>query len=106
MANNDDLILRSKALRDLEDLKEMLVAAGDPFFAAIMNRAIICIKGQPSAEREKSAWGADGPNYVCLRCGTTFKDELPYLYPGEIKLPDFCPACGGYTGEDGQNVGD
>lgn len=49
MANNDDLILRGKALRDLLGIKDVLVAAGDPFLASIMNRAIACIENQPRA---------------------------------------------------------
>ncbi len=49
MPKNDDLILRGKALEDLRDIKEMLVAAGDPFLANIMLRAISCIENQPAA---------------------------------------------------------
>lgn len=52
MANNDDLILRGKALRDLLGIKDVLMAQGDPFLAAIMNRAITCIKNQPAAVEE------------------------------------------------------
>lgn len=50
MAKNDDLISRGKALEDLRDIKEMLVAAGDPFLANIMLRAISCIENQPAVE--------------------------------------------------------
>lgn len=49
MAKNDELINRGKALKDLEGIKDVLVAQGDPFLAAIMNRAIDCIKNQPAA---------------------------------------------------------
>ena len=49
MAKNDDLILRGKALKDLRAIKDMLVAAGDPFLAAVMNRPIDCIENQPKA---------------------------------------------------------
>ena len=52
MANNDDLILRGKALRDLRGIKDVLLAQGDPFLAAIMNRAITCIENQPAAVKE------------------------------------------------------
>ena len=48
MAKNDDLILRGKALKDLRGIKDMLMAAGDPFLAGVMNRAIECIEKQPS----------------------------------------------------------
>lgn len=43
------MILRGKALKDLRAIKDMLVAAGDPFLASVMNRAIGCIENQPSA---------------------------------------------------------
>ena len=49
MAKNDDVILRDKALKDLRGIKDMLVAAGDPFLASVMNRAIECIEKQPAA---------------------------------------------------------
>ena len=50
MANNDELIYKGKALKDLRAIKDMLVAAGDPFLASVMNRAIECIENQPAAE--------------------------------------------------------
>jgi hypothetical protein len=49
MANNDDLILRGKALKDLRGIKDVLVAQGDPILASILNRAISCIENQPKA---------------------------------------------------------
>ena len=49
MANNDDLILRGKALRDLRGIKDVLMSQGDPFLANILNRAIECIENQPKA---------------------------------------------------------
>lgn len=48
--NKDDVILRGKALKDLRAIKDMLVAAGDPFLASVMNRAIACIENQPAVE--------------------------------------------------------
>ena len=50
MAKKDDLISRSKALKDLRGIKDMLVAAGDPFLAGVMNRPIACIENQPAVE--------------------------------------------------------
>lgn len=50
MANNNDLILRGKALKDLRGIKDVLMAQGDPFLAGVMNRAISCIENQPAAE--------------------------------------------------------
>lgn len=49
MANNDDLILRDKALKDLRGIKDVLQAQGDPILASILNRAIECIENQPAA---------------------------------------------------------
>ena len=54
MAQNDDLILRGKAIKDLRAIKDMLVAAGDPFLASVMNRAIGCIENQPAVDKEKN----------------------------------------------------
>lgn len=48
MANNDDLILRGNALRDLRGIKDVLETQGDPFLANILNRAIDCIENQPA----------------------------------------------------------
>jgi hypothetical protein len=48
VANNDDLILRGKALRDLRGIKDVLLAQGDPILASILNRAISCIENQPT----------------------------------------------------------
>ena len=50
MVKNDELIHKGKALKDLEGIKDVLLAQGDPFLASIMNRAIECIKNQPAAE--------------------------------------------------------
>lgn len=49
MANNDDLILRGKVLKDLEGIKDVLLSQGDPFLANILNRAIMCVENQPKA---------------------------------------------------------
>ena len=51
MANNDDVILRGKALKDLRGIKDVLLAQGDPFLASIMNRAIECIENQPAQDQ-------------------------------------------------------
>lgn len=51
MANNDDLILRGKALKDLRGIKDVLLAQGDPILASILNRAIECIENQPAQDQ-------------------------------------------------------
>jgi hypothetical protein len=48
MANNDELIYKGKALKDLRGIKDVLQSQGDPFLANIMNRAIECIENQPA----------------------------------------------------------
>lgn len=45
----DKLISQEKTIRDLRGIKDMLVAAGDPFLASVMNRAIACVENQPAA---------------------------------------------------------
>ena len=49
MGNNDDLILRGKALKDLRGIQDVLMSQGDPFLAGVINRAIKCIENQPAA---------------------------------------------------------
>ena len=48
MANDDELIFKGKALRDLRGIKDVLETQGDPFLANILNRAIDCIENQPA----------------------------------------------------------
>ena len=45
----DKLISQEKTIRDLRGIKDMLVAAGDPFLASVMNRAIACVENQKEA---------------------------------------------------------
>ena len=49
MANNNELIYKGKALKDLRGLYDTLMANGDPFLASVMHRAIVCIEKQPKA---------------------------------------------------------
>lgn len=46
----DKLISQEKTIRDLRGIKDMLVAAGDPFLASVMNRAIACVENQEGVE--------------------------------------------------------
>ena len=57
----DKLISQEKTIRDLRGIKDMLVAAGDPFLASVMNRAIACVENQPSAEEPLWALATSSP---------------------------------------------
>lgn len=48
----DKLISQETTIRDLRGIKDMLVAAGDPFLASVMNRAIGCVENQPAAAED------------------------------------------------------
>lgn len=50
MVEHNDLIHKGKALKDLRGIKDVLLAQGDPFLAAIMNRAVECIENQPTVD--------------------------------------------------------
>ena len=41
------LIDKKKLLKDLNGVKEVLAAQGDPFLANILHRAIQCVENQP-----------------------------------------------------------
>lgn len=43
----EELISRKKLLADLNGVKEVLAAQGDPFLANILHRAIQCVENQP-----------------------------------------------------------
>jgi hypothetical protein len=43
----EELILKKKLLADLNGIKEVLAAQGDPFLANILHRAIRCVENQP-----------------------------------------------------------
>ena len=45
----EELISRKKLLADLNGVKEVLAAQGDPFLANILHRAIRCVENQPAA---------------------------------------------------------
>lgn len=53
----DDVIYRKPLFEDLQRIRETLVAAGDPFLASIMEKAIKCLEEQPPAMACK-----DGPS--------------------------------------------
>lgn len=43
----EELISKKKLLADLNGVKEVLAAQGDPFLANILHRAIRCVENQP-----------------------------------------------------------
>lgn len=45
----DDVIYRKPLFEDLRRIREALVAAGDPFLASVMEKAIKCLEEQPQA---------------------------------------------------------
>lgn len=54
MANNDELIYKGKAIKDLRGIQDVLMSQGDPFLAGVLNRAIECIENQPAAYQNAS----------------------------------------------------
>lgn len=49
-----ELIDKKKLLKDLNGVKEVLAAAGDPFLANMIHRAIQCVERQPLVKQEAS----------------------------------------------------
>lgn len=101
MANYDDLILRGKVLKDLEGIKDVLLAQGDPFLAMILNRAIMCVENQPKVEAEPVVLarnlGADTPSrFECSVCGWTDWDT----YTADECEYNYCPGCGAKVEEE------
>lgn len=43
----EELISKKKLLSDLKGVKDVLSAQGDPFLAAMIQRAIDCVNNQP-----------------------------------------------------------
>lgn len=76
----EDIISRKKTLADLWEIREALVAAGDPFFASVLDRAIKCVEQQPDAtgwtSTEKDYPKKPG-EYLC-RCVAGECDKYPF----------------------------
>ena len=53
MENELQLIDKRKLLADLKGIKDMLIAAGDPFLAGVMNRVIACVENQTVVSTEQ-----------------------------------------------------
>ena len=56
MAEKRKKIYADKTIRDLKAIQDMLMAAGDPFLAGVLNRAIGCVENQPEASPEDDGW--------------------------------------------------
>ena len=92
-----DLISRKKTIRDLRGIQDALSAAGDPFLAGILNRAIACVEQQPAAtgaERQSGRWEKSIDNetvmHKCSVCGARVVKGL-YEYENPNR---FCYHCG------------
>lgn len=57
-----ELIDKKKLLADLNGVKEVLAAQGDPFLANILHRAIRCVENQPAVMvvHQNSEGGSNG----------------------------------------------
>lgn len=75
----DDVISRKATVKALKELQENLMAAGDPFLAGIMNRAIACVEELPKAAAhekpipKKSYWQCIAPSSMV---GNKLLEEL------------------------------
>lgn len=73
------LLTRKKLIRDLKGIKDMLVAAGDPFLASVINRAIGCVENQPVILMGLDL-ASDG-SMVKVRCGKCKHHGFLHLGP-------------------------
>lgn len=65
-----------------------LVAASNPYEAA--EKVGLHVKPV-----RHGSWIDDGPNWVCSKCGTEFKDEIEFIEgAGNYYMPHYCPHCG------------
>ena len=46
----NDLISKKKLLKDLGGMYDVLIGAGDPFFASMIRKAMECVERQPSVQ--------------------------------------------------------
>ena len=46
----NDLISKSKLLKDLAGMYDVLTGAGDPFLASMIRKAMECVERQPAVE--------------------------------------------------------
>lgn len=108
MANNDELIYKSKALKDLRGIKDVLMSQGDPFLAGVMNRAIECIENQPAAAAQpvRGEWIVDKERMTatCSNCGKTlrFRDEMQIAVFRDSER--FCYYCGAHMTQEAQHA--
>lgn len=77
----DKLISQEKTIRDLVGIKDMLVAAGDPFLASVMNRAIACVENQEVVE----AVTVSELNEIGRACGFRAEYRSGILFFNELR---------------------
>lgn len=106
MANNDEVIYKSKALKDLRGIKDVLQSQGDPFLANIMNRAIECIENQPAVEAEPVVHARWEPHNVVpgfVRCSAC-RDCITYDEWPDGEKWKRCPNCGAHMDQEEQHA--
>ena len=81
------LIYKSKALKDLKGVRDVLVGMGDPFLANIIGRAINCIDGQ------KPVGNAEVVTY-CYECSKWDTLNCPMFQSGGRKMSMKTGFCG------------
>ena len=77
----DDIIFRKKALSDLREIREMLVAGGDPILASVLERAIKCVEQQPDANSwtpTEKGYPKKPGEYLCRCIPTPVMDDYPF----------------------------
>jgi hypothetical protein len=105
MAENNDLIHKGKALKDLRGIKDVLLAQGDPFLAAIMNRAIECIKNQPAVAAVPVVHARWEPHHMVpgfVRCSAC-RDCITYDEWPDGEKWKRCPNCGAHMDQEAQH---
>lgn len=72
----DRLISQEKTIRDLRGIKDVLVAAGDPFQASVINGAIKCVENQVPVDGNchKCRWKNRHQKCTCCRRNSSMKD--------------------------------
>lgn len=83
----DELISKKKLIRDLMGIKDMLVAAGFPFLAGVINRAIGCVENQPVVK-------IDGDLVEVVRCKDCGRHGKITLTPDRMLMCVGTPDCG------------
>ena len=90
----DDIISRKKALSELQEIREMLEAGGDPILASVLEHAIKCVEQQPDANSwtpTEKGYPKKPGEYLC-RC-TAALDDYPFYmvlkFYNDTEVPHF-----------------